>query len=51
MLLKVMNNYSIDSGEKSDENSTNVQASFSCDKCNKEFNTRQELKEHTDTTH
>ena len=32
---------------KSDESSTNVAASFSCEECGKKFNTRQELKEHT----
>ena len=37
----------IDSGEKSDESSTNVVASFSCAECGKMFATRQELKEHT----
>jgi hypothetical protein len=37
----------MDSGEKSDESSTNVSASFSCEECGKNFGTRQELKEHT----
>jgi hypothetical protein len=37
----------IDAGEKSDESSTNVAASFSCEECGKTFATRQELKEHT----
>ena len=37
----------IDSGERSDESSTNVSASFSCEECGKKFGTRQELKEHT----
>ena len=37
----------MDSGEKSDESSTNVSASFSCQDCGKSFGTRQELKEHT----
>jgi len=41
----------VDSGEKSDESSTNVEATYSCDKCDKKFNSRQELKEHTDTSH
>jgi hypothetical protein len=37
----------VDKGEKSDESSTNVAASFSCEECGKMFATRQELKEHT----
>jgi hypothetical protein len=37
----------VDAGEKSDESSTNVSASFSCEECGKTFTTRQELKEHT----
>ena len=37
----------VDAGEKSDESSTNVAASFSCEECGKTFATRQELKEHT----
>ena len=37
----------VDSGEKSDESSTNVAPSFSCGECGKTFATRQELKEHT----
>ncbi len=46
-----MNNYEVDSGDKSDESTTNVQATFTCDKCDQKFNSRQELKEHTDTSH
>jgi hypothetical protein len=46
-----MSNYNVDGGDKSDENSTDVQASFSCDKCNQKFNSRQELKEHTAAAH
>ncbi len=37
----------VDAGEKSDESSTNVSASFSCEECGKTFATRQALKEHT----
>jgi hypothetical protein len=37
----------VDAGEKSDESSTNVATSFSCEECGKTFATRQELKEHT----
>jgi transposase-like protein len=36
-----------DRGEKSDEGSTDVSASFTCAECGKTFNSRQELKEHT----
>jgi hypothetical protein len=37
----------VDAGGKSDESSTNVAASFSCEECGRTFATRQELKEHT----
>jgi len=37
----------VDAGEKSDESSTKVAATFSCEECRKTFATRQELKEHT----
>jgi hypothetical protein len=37
----------VDAGGQSDESSTNVAASFSCEECGKKFGTRQELKEHT----
>jgi len=37
----------VDAGDKSDESSTNVAASFNCEECGKTFATRQELKEHT----
>jgi hypothetical protein len=37
----------VDAGEKSDESSTNVAATFSCEECGKTFTARQELKEHT----
>ena len=46
-----MSNHNVDRGERSDESSTDVQATFSCDKCNQKFNSRQELKEHTATSH
>jgi hypothetical protein len=36
----------VDGGEKSDETSTNVAATFSCEEWGKTFGTRQELKEH-----
>jgi Zinc-finger of C2H2 type len=41
-----MSNYK-DPGEKSDESTTDVHATFSCETCGKTFNSRQELKEHT----
>ena len=41
----------IDSGEKSDENSTNVASSFTCERCNTKFTSRQELKEHSSSQH
>ena len=44
-------NRNVDSGEKSDESSTNVGSSFTCDKCNTKFTSRQELKEHFSSQH
>jgi hypothetical protein len=44
-------NRNTDSGDKSDENSTNVDSSFTCEKCNTKFTTRQELKEHFSSQH
>jgi hypothetical protein len=44
-------NRNIDTGEKSDESSTNVDSSFTCDKCNTKFTSRQELKEHFSSQH
>jgi hypothetical protein len=44
-------NRNIDSGEKSDESSTNIGSSFTCDKCNTKFTSRQELKEHFSSQH
>ncbi len=41
-----MSNYK-DQGEKSDESTSEVSASFTCQDCGKTFNSRQELKEHT----
>ena len=41
-----MSNYK-DTGEKSDESTSDVNATFSCETCGKRFNSRQELKEHT----
>ena len=36
-----------DTGEKSDESTSNASASFTCEQSAKTFNSRQELKEHT----
>jgi len=36
-----------DTGEKSDESTSNASASFTCEQCGKTFNSRQELKEHS----
>jgi hypothetical protein len=44
-------NRDIDSGKNSDESSTDVEASFSCENCGKSFNSRQELKEHSSSQH
>ena len=44
-------NRNIDSGEKSDESSTNVASSFTCERCNTKFTSRQELKEHSSSQH
>lgn len=44
-------NRNIDSGKNSDESSTDVEASFSCENCGQSFNSRQELKEHSSSQH
>ena len=41
----------LDRGDKNDETSTDVAATFSCADCGQEFNSRQELKEHESTQH
>jgi len=41
----------LDHGDKNDETSTDVDASFSCADFDQEFNSRQELKEHESTQH
>jgi hypothetical protein len=41
----------VDRGKKSDETSTDVDASFSCADCVQEFKSRQELKEHESSQH
>lgn len=44
-------NRDIDSGKNSDESSTDVEASFSCENCGQSFNSREELKEHSSSQH
>ena len=44
-------NFEVDSGRNSDENSTNVKATFSCETCGQTFYSRQVLKEHTSIHH
>ena len=39
------------SSSTSDESSMNISASFSCETCNRSFNTREELKQHTIDEH
>lgn len=46
-----MSNFEVDSGRNSDESSTGVQASFSCENCGQTFDSRQDLKEHSSTAH
>ena len=43
--------FEVDSGRNSDENSTNVEATFSCETCGQTFDSRQALKEHTSINH
>ena len=44
--MKTMMSEDKDTGEKSDESTSNVGASFTCEKCGKTFSSRQELKDH-----
>jgi hypothetical protein len=44
-------NLEVDSGRNSDESSTNVKATFSCETCGQTFDSRQDLKEHSSTIH
>jgi ElaB/YqjD/DUF883 family membrane-anchored ribosome-binding protein len=46
-----MDSVEVDSGRNSDENSTNVKATFSCETCGQTFNSRQQLKEHSSNIH
>ena len=45
------NSFEVDSGRNSDESSTNVKATFSCETCGQTFDSRQVLKEHTSINH
>ena len=45
------NNNNNNDDTKSDENSTNLQAYYSCDKCDLKFNSQQELKDHSSSSH
>ncbi|KAA2282994.1 C2H2-type zinc finger protein [Candidatus Nitrosocosmicus agrestis] len=44
-------NFEVDNGRNSDESSTNIEATFSCETCGKTFDSRQDLKEHSSTMH
>jgi hypothetical protein len=41
----------LDTGKQSDESSTNLESSFTCETCDTKFQSRQELKEHSATNH
>ena len=47
----IQSSFEVDSGRNSDENSTNVKATFSCETCGQTFDSRQVLKEHTSINH
>ena len=42
-----MQNKSVDAGAKSDESTTGVSSTYSCEECGESFGSRQELKKHT----
>jgi hypothetical protein len=46
-----MSNSDIKRDNTSDENSTNLQAYYSCDKCDLKFNSQQDLKDHSSSSH
>ena len=46
-----MSNDNLDREDKSNESSPNIQASFSCDKCNQPFKSCQEIKEQNAPAH
>ena len=49
--MDIMSNFEVDGGKNSDESSTNVGATSSCEKCGQTFYSRQDLKEHSSTAH
>jgi hypothetical protein len=44
-------NFEVDSGKNSDEGSTGVDTTFSCEKCGQTFKSRQELKKDSSVAH
>jgi hypothetical protein len=46
-----MSSFKVDNGRNSNENSSNVKATFSCETCGQIFDSRQDLKEHISITH
>jgi hypothetical protein len=46
-----MSNYKVDNGGNSDENSTNMKTTFSCETCGQTFDSIQDLKKHSSITH
>ena len=46
-----MSNFEVESGKNSDESTTNVEATYSYEECGQTFNSLQELKVHSSTTH
>jgi hypothetical protein len=46
-----MSSFQVDSGRNSNESSTNVKTTFSCETCGQIFDSRQDLKEHISITH
>jgi hypothetical protein len=46
-----MSNNNIKNDKNHDENSSNLQAYYSCDKCDLRINSQQELKDHTFASH
>jgi hypothetical protein len=46
-----MSNNNTNKGKNHDENSNNLQAYYSCDKCDLKFDSQQELKDHSSASH
>ena len=46
-----MSNNNTNNGKNHDEDSNNLQAYYSCDKCNLKFDSQQELKDHSSASH